>query len=60
VQGSNGSIELFEFELKGNNGALKASYKVNEMIRKNYYLMVSLNKENQETRVHSSGSAFLK
>ncbi|MRG45794.1 hypothetical protein GFS24_11760 [Chitinophaga sp. SYP-B3965] len=60
VQGSNETIQLLGFELKGDLGSVSATYRVNEMISKNYYLMVSLNKEKQELKVHSSKSAFLK
>lgn len=60
VQGDNETIKLLGFGLTGNRGAVKATYRVNEMISNNYYLMVSLNKEKQEVRVNSSGSAFLK
>lgn len=60
VQGDNETIKLLGFGLTGNRGAVKATYRVNEMISNNYYLMISLNKEKQEVRVNSSETAFLK
>jgi len=60
VQGHNESIKQIGLSLKGNSGEIKSTYRVNEMISNNYYLMVSIDKEKKEAKVNSSRSAFLK
>lgn len=60
VQDSNGSIELLGFKLKGKLGSVSSTYRVNEMIKKGYYAMISVNELNQQLWVNSSAYAILK